>query len=146
MAQDALHHPGGHLLHDIRRVVQVELVQDLLQLRVGEAVDQQLLVVAVQLDEDLRRQLLGQQPEHHGHLLVQVPAEPGDVRRLHGQQQVPQLRVAFSEVQILDLLQQFRPVILRLKHARDPLSSPEGGFSYAYHPIPISGFCQGRGN
>ena len=117
VAQDALHHPGGHLLHDIRRVVQVELVQDLLQLRVGEAVNQKLLVIAVQLHENLRRQLLGQQAEHHRHLLVQILAEGGDVRRLHGQQQIPKLRVAFSAEQLLDFFQQLRSLVLQFKHA-----------------------------
>ena len=117
VAQDALHHPGGHLLHDVGGVVQIQLVQNLFQLRVGKAANQKLLVVAVQLHEDLRRQLLGQQAEDHWHLLVQILAEGGDVRRLHRQQQVPDLRVAFPAKELLNFFQQLRPFLLQFKHA-----------------------------
>ena len=117
MAEDALDHVGGHLLHDVHGVVQVELVQHFLQLRVGEALDQQLLLVAVQLHEHLRRLLLGQQPEHQGqHLLVQVPAEVGDIRRLQRQEEIPQLGVPFSGDQILDPLHHGLLLLFLFKH------------------------------
>ncbi len=68
--QNPLDHVGGHFLHDVHRVVQIQLVQHFFQLRVGKALDQQLLLVAVQLHEYLRGLLLGQQAEQQGQLFV----------------------------------------------------------------------------
>ena len=82
----------------------------------GEALDQKLLFIGVQLHEYLRRQLLGQQAEHQRHPLVQLTAQDGDIRRLHGEQEVTQLRVLFSGDQILYLLQQLRMVVFQIKH------------------------------
>ena len=114
--QNALDHVGGHFLHDVYGIVQIQLVQHFLQLGVGEALDQKLLFIGVQLHEYLRRQLLGQQAEHQRHPLVQLTAQDGDIRRLHGEQEVTQLRVLFSGDQILYLLQQFRMVVFQIKH------------------------------
>ena len=124
VAEDPLDHVGGHLLHDVHGVVQIQLVQHFLQLGVGEALDQHLLLVAVQFHEYLRRLLLGQQAEHQGQgLLVQLPAEVGDVLGLQGKKEVAQLRVAFSGDQILDFFQQLVLLLLLLKHVRILLSA-----------------------
>ena len=116
--QDALDHVGRHLLHDVHGVVQVQLVQHFLQLRVGKAPDQQLLLVAVQLHEDLRRLLLGQQAEEQwqGLLVVQIVRQLGDVRRLQRQQQGAQLLILFSLDQFLDLLQQLTAFLFPVQH------------------------------
>ena len=126
MAQDALDHVGGHLLHDVHRVVQVQLVQHFLQLRVGKALDEHLLLLRIQLHEHLGRLLLGQQAEHHRHLVVQFHEQARDVLGLQGQQKVAQLGIAFSGDQILDLFQQLVPLLFLLKHARPPLREAGG--------------------
>ena len=126
VAQDALDHVGGHLLHDVHRVVQVQLVQHFLQLRVGKALDEHLLLLRIQLHEHLGRLLLGQQAEHHRHLVVQFHEQARDVLGLQGQQKVAQLGIAFSGDQILDLFQQLVPLLFLLKHARPPLREAGG--------------------
>ena len=80
--------------------------------------DQQLLLVAFQLHEHLCRLLLRQQTEQQGQRLfiVQIVRQNGNVRRLHGEQEVPQLRISFSVHQILNLFHQF-PAIFQLKHS-----------------------------
>ena len=106
LIQDSDHHAGGHLLHDVHGIVQIQLVQHLLQLGVGKAVDEHLLGVGLQLHEHLRRQLLGQQPVQQGH---QLPAgllqQQSDVGRLHGEKEVPQAGILFTSGQLLDLIQ-----------------------------------------
>ena len=124
--QDPLDHVGGHLLHDVHRVVQVQLVQHFLQLRVGKALDEHLLLLRIQLHEHLGRLLLGQQAEHHRHLVVQFHEQARDVLGLQGQQKVAQLGIAFSGDQILDLFQQLVPLLFLLKHARPPLREAGG--------------------
>ena len=126
VAQDALDHVGGHLLHDVHRVVQVQLVQHFLQLRVGKALDEHLLLLRIQLHEHLGRLLLGQQAEHQRHLVVQFHEQARDVLGLQGQQKVAQLGIAFSGDQILDLFQQLVPLLFLLKHARPPLREAGG--------------------
>ena len=116
--QDALDHIRRHLLHDVHGVIQIQLVQHFLQLRVGEALDQQLLLVAVQLHEDLRRLLLGQQAEEQwqGLLVIQIVRQLGDVRRLQGQQQGAQLLILFSLDVVLNLLQQLTAFLFPIQH------------------------------
>ena len=63
---------------------QVQLVQHLFQLCVGEALNQQLLRVAVQLNENLCGLFFGQQPEQKGKaFLVQFLAQARNVLRFH---------------------------------------------------------------
>ena len=121
--QDALDHVGRHLLHDIHGVVQIELIQHFLQLRVGEALDQQLLLVAVQLHEDLRRLLLWEKAEEEGQglLIVHIVGQLGDVRRLQGQQEGAQLLILFSLDAVLDFFQQLAAFLFPIQHAHPPL-------------------------
>ena len=118
--EDALDHVGGHLLHNVNGIVQIQLVQHFLQLRVGKALDQQLLLVGVQLHEYLRCLLLGQQAEDQRHLFVQLTAQRGNIRRLHGKKEVAQVRVSFSGDILLNLFQQLFPFSFQLKHAAQP--------------------------
>ena len=116
--QNPLDHIGGHFLHDVNRIVQIQLVQHFFQFRVGKALDQQLLLVAFQLHEYLGGLLLGQQAEQQGQglFVVQVVGQNGNVRRLHGQQEVPQLCISFSVHQILNFFDQF-PTVFHFKHS-----------------------------
>ena len=68
-------------------------------------------------DPHMRKLVTETLAEDHGDLFVQFRAKGGDVRRLHGQKQVPELRVAFSLEQLLDFFQQLRPLLLQIKHA-----------------------------
>ena len=89
MLQNTLDHIGGHFLHDVNRIVQIQLVQHFFQLCVGEAVDEHFLTAGLQFHEDLRRQLLGQQTVQQRHqLLAGLLQQQGDVRRFHGEEQV----------------------------------------------------------
>ena len=91
LAQDAADHGGGHLLDDVHGVVHEELVQDLLQLGIREAPDQQLLGLLVHLHEGVRRQLLGEQTVEQGEaVLLQLVKNGGNVRRVHGDQDLPE--------------------------------------------------------
>ena len=91
LRQDPLHHVGGHFLDDIDGVIDVQLVNDLFQLRVREAADQQLLKLRLHLDERLRRQLLRQQPEQQRQArFVDVLEHGGDVCGVHCVEQIPQ--------------------------------------------------------
>ena len=87
MLQNPLDHVGGHFLHDVNGIVQIQLVQHFLQLRVGKAADQQLLLVTFQLYEHLCRLLLRQQTEQQGQglFIVQIVRQNSDVRRLQRQ-------------------------------------------------------------
>ena len=89
MHEDPAHDVCGHLLDDIRRIIDVQFVQDLLELRIREALDQELLVVGVHLDERVGRQCLGKQAEHDGKLIFRKLVENhSDVRRVHGDQYI----------------------------------------------------------
>ena len=102
LAQNPLDDVGRHFFDDVDGVVDVQLVDDLLQLRVREAADQQLLRLRLHLDERLRRQLLRQQPEQQRQpRLVQLVEHGGDVRRVHRAENVPQ-RMIFLIIQQLD--------------------------------------------
>ena len=63
LGENPLDHVGGHFLDDIDGVIDEELVQDLPELGIGEAADQELLLLGVHLDEGFGRQLLGEEPE-----------------------------------------------------------------------------------
>ena len=89
LGKDTLYHIGGHLLHQVHRVVHIELLDDVVQLRVGKAPDQQLLQLRVQLGKGLRRLLLGQQAENFGDAdVADLLQDPRHVGRLHGDQHV----------------------------------------------------------
>jgi len=119
LVQDADHHAGGHFLHDVHGIVQIQLVQHLLQLGVGKAVDEHLLAVGLQLHEYLRRQLLGQQPVQQRHLFpAGLLQQQGDIRRLHRQEQVPQSGVLLIFDKLLDFLQIFVQFFLMIEHDR----------------------------
>jgi len=123
MLQNTFDHVGRHLLHDIHRVVQIQLVQHFPQLRVGKAADQKLLRIGIQLHEHLRRQLLGQQPEYRRHgRLRQLSQQGGNVRRLQFQKEAAQFRKSFSLYKILYFFQKFRPLVFKFKHTRILLS------------------------
>ena len=103
LVQNTDDHAGRHLLYDVHRVVQIQLVQHLGQLRVGKAVDQHLLALRLQLHEYLCRRLLGQQTVQQGHLLLlALFQQQGNIRRLHGQEQVSQFGVALLRSQLID--------------------------------------------
>ena len=107
-AHDALDHIGGQLFHDIHRVVHVQLLDDPGQLLVGDGVDDALLFRGLQIGEDLRRRLLGQQPEHHGHaVVVDLGEEFRHVELVHF------LQTLLQGLPIL-LLQQLRQLVILL--------------------------------
>ena len=108
---------GGHLLHNVHGIVQVQLVQHFLQLRVGEAVDEHFLAVGLQLHEHLCRQLLGQQPVQQGHeLLTGFLQKHGDVRRLQGEEQVSDGGVLLSSQHVLNFIQIAVQFFFAVKH------------------------------
>ena len=89
LSQNALDDVRGHLVDEIRRVVHVQLVDELVQFTVREAADQRLLDLAFELGKGLRRCLLGQQTEQKSHaLLAEIVEHGGDVRRFHRDQNV----------------------------------------------------------
>ena len=121
--EDTDDHAGGHLLHDIHRVVQIQLVQHLGQLRVGKPVDEHFLTLRLQLHEHLRRRLLGQQAVQQGHLLLlPLLQEQRDVRRLHGQEQVAQLRVPLLLRQLVYPFLILLQLLLKVYQTRSLLS------------------------
>ena len=63
LSENTLDDVRWHLLDKVNRVVDKQLVNDLLQLVVTEAVNQELLSVLVHLDEGFRRQFLWQNTE-----------------------------------------------------------------------------------
>ena len=69
-AHDALDHVGRQLLHHVHRVVDVHLLDDAGQLRVCDGVDDALLFGRLQMGKNLRRRLLGEKAEDHGHAVV----------------------------------------------------------------------------
>ena len=115
--EDADHDACGHLLDDIDGVVEVQLVEHLLQLGVGKAVDEHLLAVTLQLDEHLGRRLLREQPVQQRHkLFTGFFQQQRDVRRLHGQKQLTQLGILFTSGQLLDFFQILVHFLLIVKH------------------------------
>ena len=123
LIQNADHHAGGHLLHDVHGVVQIQLVQHFLQLGVGKAVDEHLLTLALQLHEYLRRRLLGQQPVQQRHdLRPGLFQDLGNIRTLHGQEHVTQVGIAFLPDHLPDLVQQCIHFVFQIDHAAFLLS------------------------
>ena len=95
--RDALDHIGGHLFHDVHRVVHVEFVDDFFQFIVGKALDEQFLGLRGHLHKRLCRQFLGQQPEEQGELILgHVFKDSGHVHRVHGDQDVPEGGIFFA--------------------------------------------------
>ena len=91
LREDTLDDVCRHFLDNIDRVIDVQLVDDLLQLRVGKAADEKLLKLRRHLDKCLRRQLLRQKPEQQRKpRLVYVLKHGGDVCGVHGVEQIPQ--------------------------------------------------------
>ena len=80
--------------YKVRRVIGVQLVDDLFQLVIREAPDQQLLGIGLHFHEGFCRQLLGKQTKQKGYLLVfQTAEDPCDVVGIHGDEDIPQCRV-----------------------------------------------------
>ena len=89
LREDALHHVGGHLLDKVGCIVDVELVDDLAQLRIGEAADQELLPLGIELGERLGRRILGKQAEEERHAVLFELLEHGcDIGWLDGDQHI----------------------------------------------------------
>ena len=117
MLQDALDDVGGHFLHDIDCVIEVQLVKDFLELGVRKAADEHFLRVGVELDEHLRRRLLGKKTEQkRDAVLVQVLEKRGDIRRLQVAEQLSQGGVLFSLEKLLDPVQQFLAHFFKSDH------------------------------
>lgn len=116
--QDSGDQVGGHILDQVHRVVQIQLVQNLPQLLVAEGVDEALLVVGVlQFGKHLRRYLLGQQTEHQDRLLrPQLIQKFGDVHLVHIDQQLPQP----AELPGLDQLHQLLQIVIFMHDALPP--------------------------
>ena len=68
-AHDTLDHIGRQLLHHVDGVVNIQLFDDAGKLRIGDGVDDRLLLLDLEVGEHGRRDLLGQDTEHHGHPL-----------------------------------------------------------------------------
>ena len=84
LREDTLDDVCRHFLDNIDRVIDVQLVDDLLQLRIREAADQQLLRLRLHFDEGLRGQLLRQQPEQQRQAgFLQPVKDRGDIRGIH---------------------------------------------------------------
>ena len=95
-AQNPLDHVGRHFLNDVHGVVEVELVDNLLELVVGKAPDEQLLLVGLHFDKGLRRQLLGQQPKEQGQAVCgQLLKQGRNIGRVERDQHVPQGGILF---------------------------------------------------
>ena len=69
-AHHTLDHVRGKLLHHVDRVVDVQLFHDPGKLRVRDRVDDPLLIRRIKIGKDLRRLLLGKEPEEHRHTVV----------------------------------------------------------------------------
>ena len=86
-AHDTLDHIGRQLLHHVDGVVNIQLFDDAGKLRIGDGVDDRLLLLDLEVGEHGRRDLLGQDTEHHGHplrvILPQLAEELGNVKLVH---------------------------------------------------------------
>ena len=87
LAQNALDHIGRQLLHHVDGVVNIQLFDDAGKLRIGDGVDDRLLLLDLEVGEHGRRDLLGHDTEHHGHplrvILPQLAEELGNVKLVH---------------------------------------------------------------
>ena len=118
--QNTLDDIGGHLLHDIDGIVEIQLVEHFLQLRIGKAADQHFLRLRLQLDEHLRRRSLRKEAEDDRHLFfAQILKERGDIRGLHLNEKVAQMRVLFSDDHLLNLLKQLVAAVFKIDHIPD---------------------------
>jgi len=102
LRKNSLNHVGRHFLDDVDGIVDVQLVDNLLELGVGEAADQQLLCFGLHLDEGVSRELLGQKPEQERQTgFLELVENRGDIGRVHGVENVPQ-RIVLLFVEKLD--------------------------------------------
>ena len=91
LGEDAADHVGGHFLHQIHSVVQVQLIYHFFELPVRETLNQQLLGVRLHFHEGFCRLLLGQETKQQRNAVRLQPVEDaGDVAGVHGHQNVPQ--------------------------------------------------------
>ena len=63
---DTLDHIGRQFLHHVHHIVHVQLIHNDRQLRVGDGVDDGLLIVYIKVGKYIRSHLLGQHAEDHG--------------------------------------------------------------------------------
>ena len=85
LAENSPHHIGRHFLNDVNGIVNIQFIQHFLQLVVGKAPDQKLLILRFHLNEGLRCQLLGKQAEHQRDpLIIQRAKNTCNIRRVYG--------------------------------------------------------------
>ena len=132
VAQDAGHQVGGHVLNQVHRVVQIQLVQHFPQLPVAEGADE-LLLVLLQIGEYLRRRVLGQQTEDQNLLVhLQLIQKFCDVHLVHFRQNFPQsaefplLNQLHQLVQIIVVVHVFSSSRLFKRETRKTTGSPWG--------------------
>ena len=83
-AHHALDNVCGQLLHHVDRIVEVHLLDKAGELSVGDRVEDALLVGRLEVGEDVRRHLLGEQAEDLPHRdVVQLGNEFGHVEFIH---------------------------------------------------------------
>ena len=124
LGEDPLDHIGRHFLHNVHGVVHKQLIEHLFELRIGKTADQQLLLLGIHLHKGLRRQFLGEQAEHQRKpLLVKLIEKGGQVRGVHGVENIPQGMIFF-------LLQQTRNGLLNKRARISQMSTPSLFFLY----------------
>ena len=86
-AHDTLDNVGRQLLHHVDSVVDVQLFDNAGELRIGDGVDDRLLLLDLKIGKHGRRDLLGQDAEHHGHplriVLPQLTEKLGNIKLIH---------------------------------------------------------------
>ena len=86
-AHDALDDVCRQLLHHVDRVVDVQLFDDAGELRVSDGVDDRLLLLDLEICKHRRRDLLGQDAEHHRHplgvILPEFTEKLRDIKLIH---------------------------------------------------------------
>ena len=75
LGEDAADHVGGHFLHQIHSVVQVQLIYHFFELPVRETLNQQLLGVRLHFHEGFCRLLLGQETKQQRNAVRLQPVE-----------------------------------------------------------------------
>ena len=89
--QDALDDRRGQLLEEIDRVVQEHFVQQGVDFAVADQRDQLLLLLAVDIGEHFRRDVLGQYAEHHQQLFaLKALHKRGDIDHVEHEQRAAQ--------------------------------------------------------
>ena len=96
LGQDTLHYVRGHLFNNINCVVDVQLLHDLTQLLVADALDQRFLFFALHFNEAFRGQFLRQKPEQKRQFfLLNAGKNRSNIRGIHRDKDVPDCRVFF---------------------------------------------------